>query len=138
MGAVKSFEELTIWQLSRDFCKDIFRITNYEQFSKDFSLKDQIKSSSGSIMDNIAEGFERNGNKEFTQFLYIAKGSCGEARSQLYRALDFKYIAEEEFNILKQRTIQLSSSIGSFIKYLKQSELTGIKYKQSSPHPSKP
>jgi four helix bundle protein len=130
MGTVKSFEELDIWKLSREFCEDVFRITNYEQFSKDFRLKDQIRASSGSIMDNIAEGFERSGNKEFVQFLYIAKGSCGETRSQLYRVLDFKYITEEEFNVLKQKTIQISLSIGSFINYLKQSELTGSKYKK--------
>jgi len=130
MGTIKNFEELNIWQMSREFCKDVFKITNYEQFSKDFRLKDQIKASSGSIMDNIAEGFERNGNKEFIQFLYIAKGSCGESRSQLYRALDFKYITDEELNDLKQKTIQLSLAIGNFIKYLKQSELTGTKYKK--------
>ena len=84
--------------MAREFCLDVFRITNYDAFSKDFRLKDQIKASSGSIMDNIAEGFERSGNKEFVQFLYIAKGSCGESRSQLYRALDFLYISKEEFD----------------------------------------
>ncbi|MDR2039093.1 MAG: four helix bundle protein [Bacteroidales bacterium] len=129
MGTAKSFEELNIWQISREFCNDIFRITNYDLFSKDFRLKDQIKSSSGSIMDNIAEGFERSGNKEFVQFLYIAKGSCGETRSQLYRALDFKYITEEEFKGLKEKTILISQAIGGFINYLKQSELKGSKYK---------
>jgi four helix bundle protein len=130
MSAVTSFEELYIWQVSREFCKNIFGITNHEQFLKDFKLKDQIRASSGSIMDNIAEGFERNGNKEFVQFLYIAKGSCGETRSQLYRALDSKYIIDEEFNVLKQKAIHLSQSIENFIKYLKQSELTGSKYKK--------
>ena len=129
MSAVKNFEELNTWLQSREFCNDIFRITNYDQFSKDFRLKDQIKASSGSIMDNIAEGFERSGNKEFIQFLYIAKGSCGETRSQLYRALDFNYITEEEFEILKEKSIKISQSIGNFINYLKQSEMKGSKYK---------
>jgi four helix bundle protein len=130
MSTVTCFEELFVWQLSREFCKDVFRITNYKEFSKDFRLKDQIKASSGSIMDNIAEGFERNGSREFIQFLSISKGSCGESRSQLYRALDSKYIKEDEFIILKEKTNQISLSIGSFIKYLKQSELKGTKYKK--------
>jgi four helix bundle protein len=123
----KRFEDLEIWQQSREFCRDVYKITDYELFGKDFRLRDQIRGSSGSIMDNIAEGFERNGNKEFTQFLYIAKGSCGETRSQLYRALDNNYITKEEFNTLLNKAIRISKSISNFIQYLKKSEITGYK-----------
>jgi four helix bundle protein len=131
MATIKDFEDLKTWQIARELCKDVFRITRYEQFSKDFKLKDQIRGSSGSIMDNIADGFERNGNKEFTQFLAIAKGSSGEMRSQLYRAFDFGYIEETEFEELRQRTKNLSQSIGAFITYLNQSEIKGPKYKRN-------
>ena len=136
MATIKYFEDLEIWQKARVFCKKIFLITNYEKFSKDYRLKDQIKASSGSIMDNIAEGFERSGNKEFVQFLYISKGSCGESRSQLYRALDFEYIEKEEFEKLKQEDINLAQDIGNFINYLKQSEMKGSKYKDDSKIPN--
>ena len=129
MATIKDFEDLKIWQMARELSKDICKITRYEQFSKDFKLKDQIKSSSGSVMDNIAEGFERNGNKEFSQFLAIAKGSSGETRSQLCRAFDYDYIEENEFKELWQKAKNLSQSIGAFITYLKQSEMKGTKYK---------
>ena len=132
MTGIRRFEDLEIWQKARVFCQKIFRVVNYEVFSKDFRLKDQIKASSGSIMDNIAEGFERNGNKEFLQFLYISKGSCGESRSQLYRALDFKYIEKEEFDELAQDSVNLSQNIANFINYLKKSEMKGSKYKPES------
>jgi len=121
------FEDLEIWKQSRELCRDIYRITNYELFSKDFRFRDQIRASSGSIMDNIAEGFERSGNKEFIQFLYIAKGSCGETRSQLYRTLDNNYIKQEEFNTIYNKASQLSKSISNFIQYLKKSQITGHK-----------
>jgi four helix bundle protein len=123
----KQFEDLEIWQKSRELCKNIYKNTNYELFNKDFKFRDQIRASSGSIMDNIAEGFERNGNKEFIQFLYIAKGSCGETRSQLYRALDNNYIGEGEFHFLRDETLVISKSILAFIQYLKKSEITGHK-----------
>jgi len=130
MATVQCFEDLNVWKMARDFCKDIFRITCFDQFFKDYRLKDQIKASSGSVMDNIAEGFERGGNKEFVQFLAIAKGSCGESRSQLHRSFDYQYIENEEYEILCHKSIELSKGISAFIDYLKQSEIKGIKYKK--------
>jgi len=129
MATIRYFEDLEIWQLARVFCNDIYRIINYDNFSKDYKLKEQINGSSGSIMDNIAEGFERGGNKEFLVFLSISKASCGESRSQLYRAFDRKYITEQEFETLKNKALELSKKISAFILYLKNTELKGYKYK---------
>jgi four helix bundle protein len=125
---IERFEDLEIWQEARELCKFIFEITEKEPFCKDYKLRDQIRSSSGSIMDNIAEGFERGGNKEFVQFLSVAKGSCGEVRSQSYRAFDYKYIDQNILNELLERTINLSKHISGFMTYLKNSNLKGLKY----------
>jgi len=122
------FEDLGIWQDARKLCKEIFLITEKDPFSRDFKLRDQIRTSSGSVMDNIAEGFERNGNKEFIQFLSIAKGSCGECRSQSYRAFDYGYIDQKILNELIHKTITLSKQISGFISYLKRSNFKGSKY----------
>jgi four helix bundle protein len=97
MATIKIFEDLEIWQLSRILCNEIKVIINETNLNSDYRLKDLINGSSGSIMDNIAEGFERDGNKEFHNFLSIAKGYCGECRYQLYRTVDRKYISEEKF-----------------------------------------
>lgn len=126
---IERFEDLEIWQEARMICKEIFVITSVAPFSKDFKFRNQIRSSSGSIMDNIAEGFERGGNNEFFQFLSIAKGSCGETRSQLYRSLDFNYISKEKFEELSKQTIRLSKRISSFMNHLKNSSYKGSKYK---------
>lgn len=128
---INRFEDLEIWQEARELCKFIFDITSSGPFNKDFRFRDQIRASSGSIMDNIAEGYERDGNKEFIQFLSIAKGSCGEARSQCYRAMDFGYIDEETLAELIDRTTSLSKKLAGFISYLKKSDFKGKKYKKS-------
>jgi len=125
----KRFEELEIWQLAREFCKKVWEVTNSGTFAKDFKLRGQLESSSGSIMDNIAEGFERNGNKEFVQFLYISKGSCGESRSQLYRAFDREHISREKLEELFSDAVTLSKKLMSLIKSLKASNFDGPKYR---------
>ena len=125
---IDRFEDMEIWKDARDLCKYVFELTSKDQFNKDFRFRDQIRASAGSVMDNIAEGFERGGNKEFGQFLYFSKGSCGETRSQGYRAFDFKYITETELIQLNESTMKLSTKIAHLIKYLKDSDLKGAKY----------
>ena len=129
MATVNIFKDLEIWKLSRILCNDIHTVANNTGLKKDYRLYNQIDGSSGSVMDNIAEGFERNGNKEFIQFLSIVKASCGETRSQLYRVFDRNYVNEKDFNNLKEQSLLLSKMIGGFINYLKKSELKGSKYK---------
>ena len=102
MSKIERFEDLEVWKMARSFSKNIYLTLEKKPFLKDYRLRDQMRGSVGSIMDNIAEGFERSGNKEFVQFLFISKGSCGEVRSQLYRALDVGYICQEEFEKLYQ------------------------------------
>ena len=131
MAKIERFEDLDVWRKARELCKLIFHLTNKGAFSKDFDLVRQIRRSSGSIMDNIAEGYERDGRKEFIQYLSIAKGSAGEVRSQSYRAFDQNYISKEEFNELYEKANSISKMLSGFINYLKKSELKGIKYKES-------
>ena len=135
MGKVLAFEDLKVWQKSRMLCRKIFLIIRQEPFSKDFQLRDQINGSSGSIMDNIAEGFGRNGNKEFIQFINIANGSLMETKSQLYRAFDRGYITCETFSELQQLCNEISKMLYSFMKYLKSSSMKGQKNKLSETVP---
>jgi four helix bundle protein len=130
---IERFEDLEIWKEARELCKIIFFLTEKGPFCRDFKLRDQIKASSGSVMDNIAEGFERDGNKEFVQFLSVAKGSCGETRSQSYRAYDYQYIDEETLLELISCSTSLSKKISSFMSYLKKSEYKGSKFHISEP-----
>jgi len=129
MAAVRDFEELAIFQKARELSKKIYPVTNREGFKSDYRFVQQIRAAAGSIMDNIAEGFERTGNKEFLNFLYIAKGSCGEVRSQLIRANDIGYLTPEEYEDLYSDCRKLSASIMNFIKEIKTSDITGAKYK---------
>lgn len=129
MATMKSFEEMEVWKRARGFANEIYELTTTGTFERDFKLRDQINGSSGSIMDNIAEGFERDGKKEFLQFLSIAKGSAGEVRSQLYRALDRGHISQVDFNRLKEEAIEISKQISGFMRYLSGSDLKGTKYR---------
>jgi four helix bundle protein len=125
---IKRFEDLEIWQNARELCKVVFRLTSTEPFCNDYKFRDQIRASSGSAMDNIAEGFDRGGNKEFYQFLSVSKGSCGECRSQSYRAFDYSYITEIQLNDLLERTEKLSRKTINLMHHLKTSSKKGSKY----------
>ncbi len=129
MTTIKRFEDLEVWKCSRELCKKIKKVCDATSLNKDFSLKDQILSSSGSCMDNIAEGFERDGNKEFINFLYISKGSIGETRSQIHRAFDFGHIDQKTYEDLLNDCLNISAKISHFINYLHNSEIKGLKKK---------
>lgn len=128
MGCAKNFEELDIFQKARELCKQVYSITKDKEFQRDSRFVQQIHASAGSVMDNIAEGFERDGNKEFINFLYIAKGSCGEVRSQIIRASDVGFIDSDCAKKLYNDSLKLSKAISKFISSLKSSPITGKKY----------
>jgi four helix bundle protein len=121
MGKFNSFEEINSWQKARLFNKRIYLITENINFKKDFDLIRQIRRSSISITSNIAEGFERNTDKEFIYFLYVAKASAGEVRSQLYLAFDLNYITKQESEELLESVTEISKLLSGFIKYLESS-----------------
>ncbi len=130
MATIKRFEDLKVWQEARALSQLVISLTNRDVFKHDFKLKYQIRDSAGSIMDNIAEGFERDGDKEFKQFCSIAKGSCGETRSQSYRCYDSGYISDAELNTLIQHCSAISEKLNRLMNYLKKSEYTGYKFKE--------
>ncbi|VXB37688.1 Four helix bundle protein [Flavobacterium sp. 9AF] len=128
MATITKFEDLEIWQEARKLAKEVFILSKETDLKIDFRFKEQIKASSGSVMDNIAEGFERDGNLEFRQFLSVAKGSAGETRSQIYRLHDWEYISEEQFKDLKNKYENLSGKIKNFITYLNKKDFKGNKF----------
>ena len=125
---VKNFEDLEIWKDARALTRGIYHLTRDSKFSKDFGLRDQIRRAAVSIMSNIAEGFERGGNQEFIQFLYVAKASCGEVRSQLYVALDQSYVTSKDCDDASKSFRRLSIMISNLIDYLKTSGMKGSKF----------
>ncbi|MBD0297509.1 MAG: four helix bundle protein, partial [Flavisolibacter sp.] len=118
MATIRTFEDIMAWQKARELNKKVGEYIDACRFRRNFKLIDQIEGSAGSIMDNIAEGFERSGNREFVQFLYISKGSCGEFRSQLYRALDRQYISQIEFDELYEYSKEIIVMLQKLIGYL--------------------
>ena len=117
---IKKFEDLPVWQLALKVTKEIYELTNKKEFSKDFSLRDQIRRVIISVSSNIVEGFKKNNNNEFIRFLKIAKGSVGEVRNQLYIALAVDYITEQEFDKINKELEDLANQIGGFIVYLEK------------------
>ncbi len=129
MATYKSFEDLPVWQRYRELGVSIYKATAEGKLRNDYGLKDQIQRAAVSVSSNIAEGFERGSKREFIQFLYIAKGSCGELRSQLYIAKDLGYLDNDYSQTLIKSADNTSRQISGFIKYLKNTRFLGDKFK---------
>ncbi len=129
MAGVTRFEELDVWVRARELVRTVYQQSQSGRFGMDFPLRDQIRKAAISVLSNIAEGFERDGDQEFLQFLAIAKGSCGEVRAQLYVAFDQEYLGENDFRALVELATEVSRLIAGLMRYLRQSSLKGRKYR---------
>ena len=130
MGKIEKFEDLEVWQLSREIYADLEELFTTTALGKRYALLNQMDRCSGSIMDNIAEGFRRGGNLEFRNFLGFSRGSCTELKSQLYRSLDKKLITADQFKDLAEKCDKENAKLGTFIKYLSNTEFRGTKFKK--------
>jgi len=129
MATFERFEDIDAWKKARSLVNTIYELTASGEFARDYGLKDQVRRAAVSVLSNIAEGFEREGNNEFCRFLAMAKGSCGEVRAQLYVALDQHYVTAEQFNVAVRQAVEVSRMISGLIKYLRQSEMSGSRFK---------
>ncbi len=136
MARIETFEDMVCWQKGRELTKAVYRASRTGEFAKDYALRDQIRRACISVTSNIAEGFERGGDKEFHQFLSQAKGSCGEVRSQLFVALDEAYVTEAQFKAMKSLAVEASRAIAGMMGYLNGSQLRGSKYRTADAHPN--
>ena len=136
MATFKKFEDIEAWQLAREISKDIFMFTEREKFYKDFRLRDQARGSVGSMMDNIAEGMGRGGNYEFILFLSYGLGSGNELKSQCYRAMDYNYITQEEFQTSYEKMNRYSKMVAGLISYLNKTDIKGEKFKNRKSNPT--
>ena len=134
MAKFERFEDVEAWRAARELSRAVYQITSDGQFARDFGLRDQIRRAAVSVLSNIAEGFEREGNKEFLQFLSMAKGSCGEVRAQLYVALDQQYINQAQFDSISNKALSISQMLSGLIRYLRQSDKHGSKYRKPPTH----
>jgi len=130
MASIKKFEELEVWQKSRDQANGIWELSCKGSLKNDYGLKNQINKSTGSVMDNIAEGFGRKGNVEFVNFLTYSSGSNDEVRSQIHRMKDRSHIDDRTYKNLLIKSNDLGIRINNFINYLNNSEFKGIKFKR--------
>ena len=128
MATIKKFEDLEVWQMARKYAASIQKLTLEEIFSKEYKFKDQIKDSSGSVMDNIAEGFGRESRLEFINFLGIAKGSLYESESQLYRAFDYGLITKDVLDLRYNEAEIIAAKIAAFMIYLNKTAIRGKKF----------
>lgn len=129
---ITHFEDIEAWKLGRELTRAVYRISRKGEFGRDFALRDQIRRAAISITSNIAEGFERGGNREFVQVLAVAKGSAGEVRSQLYVALDEGYIGEAEFTVLREQCLHVSRVIAGFMQFLQRAPIAGPKFRSTT------
>lgn len=132
MATIKRFEEIKAWQEARELARLVYETTRNGALSRDYGLKEQIQRAAVSVASNIAEGFARNGNREFAKFLWIAKGSAAEVQSQLYTAKDVGYISETQFKNIFEKAESCSLLIYRFLKSLRASDLAGERYKELS------
>jgi four helix bundle protein len=132
MAAVQRFEDLAVWKEARKLVREVYATARSGAFVKDFGLRDQICRAAVSVMSNIAEGFERGGNKEFCHFLYLAKGSAGEVRSQRYVALDLGYLQPKTFDELTSLAGGVSRELSGFIKYLNKAQMSSERGKSQN------
>ena len=129
MNKIERFEDIVAWQKARALTREIYAVARVGAFARDYGLRDQIQRASVSVMSNIAEGYERGGDKEFLQFLSLSKGSCGGVRSQLYVALDQNYVSRGTFDALTGQAIETSRLVSGFMAYLRGSQVGGHKFK---------
>ncbi|MFY0673845.1 MAG: four helix bundle protein [Bacteroidia bacterium] len=134
MSSVRSFEDLKVWQKGCQLYKEIFEITKRPEFNQDFDLRRQLRKSAGSIPDNIAEGYEREGNREYRQFLSISKGSAGELRSQIHRAYIVEFVSTIEMKDLKAKAEEVSRMLKCLMNYISNSEIKGSKFMEPEPN----
>ena len=132
MSRIERFEDIIAWQKARVLTKDVYASTKLSAFAKDYGLKDQIQRASVSTMANIAEGFERGGDREFIQYLSNSKGSCGEVKSHLYVALDQSYLSAAGFEELYGKADEVSRLVAGLMSYLQRSQVGGHKFKGRS------
>ena len=129
MATITKFEDIQAWQKGRELKQAVYRCSKRGAFARDSALREQIRRAAISITANIAEGFERGGNREFIQFLSQSKGSTGEVQDHLYTALDENYISQEEFDTLYKLATEVAKITGSIMNYLRQSEIRGLKFR---------